>query len=176
MLQKLIVLFLISTLFPLSGIASAFSESDDGEVVHAAIVANEIAISMAEKALQDSPTEEVRQVAQMIIRDHEQGLEQFEEAAEELDEEPTESSWSERLQHHASEREEKLSGKFGAEFDEAYLKTELEYHRILVDLFTNELVPAADDLNLDSYVVNYISELNAHIVQIENFKEIVLED
>ncbi len=155
---------------------SGIVESKDGEVVQAAIVAHEVAISVAEKAMQNSPTEEVRQIAQMIIRDHEAALANFEEMAEELDDEPTESEWSEQLQAEAADRKETLSEKLGAEFDEAYLRTELEYHQDLVNLFHNELAAATDERDLNALVVNYVSELNAHIVQIENIIEAVLED
>ena len=79
------------TLLPFSVYAQADIDLDDTEIAHVGLVANQIDVDYGQIALEKSDTEEVREVANMMIRDHGNAIEQIEQLADQLNVEAEEN-------------------------------------------------------------------------------------
>jgi len=122
--------------------AQAQTSLDDLEMAHVAVVASQIDISYAHLALALSTTPAIRQFAQTMIRDHEAVNQQVAALAARLRVMAKDNSMSQSLLAGASSQIDRLSRLRGAEFDRAYIRNELEYHRTVNGAVANQFIPA----------------------------------
>lgn len=152
------------------------SELTEAEILHIAMITNQFDVDFAELALQRTDNDEVHQIANMMIRDHGNIIEELEELIEDMGETPQESELSEELENQALEVKSDLGDEVGPQFDEIYITNEVEYHQELLDLINEELLPETDDRELSAFLANMTSELNAHLVYIQRMKPQILDD
>ncbi len=173
--SAILLVFLLS--LSLGAVAYADdNEFTEAEILHIAKITNQFEVEFAELALQRTDNDEVHQVANMMIRDHNEIIEELEELIGDMEETPRESEFSEELENQAREVISELGNAVGPQFDEIYITNEVEYHQQLLDLINEELLAETDDRELSAFLTNMTSELNAHLTFIQRMKPQILDD
>ena len=140
-------------------VSDPFSSSEILQVVH---VINTGEIQQAELALQKSFQPEVRNAAQLIIRDHTELDQQVQDIAQpglELQE----TTLSNGIQVQSEEIREELAELSGTEFNCTYLQKQVELHRIGLETVRTELQPDAEDPQVSQLLSNAEPILSEHL-------------
>lgn len=126
----------------------ARAELSDPEVAHVAVTANTIDAELADFAVPRATSPDVRQFAEMMIRDHTSVNERAGELAERLGVTPEDNEISRSLQEGASDARSELEGLEGREFDRAYMEREAAYHEAVLEALDELLIPSASNEEL----------------------------
>lgn len=139
------------------GAADTSLSSKASEFVKEASQANMAEISLAQLAQQKSQSSDVKNLAQMIQRDHQQAEAKLQTIAQAhgmtLDQNP---SWSQR---RSQEKLEKLTG---ADFDQQYTKDMLEGHVANIKKF-QKASQKIEDTDVKQYAQDCLPTLQAHL-------------
>lgn len=115
-----------------------------GETLQIIKTLNDGEIKQAELALERSPNEEVREVAQLILDDHEASNDKVEEMADERGVALDKSPLSRGLEGQANRMYDDLKSRSGPEFDCQYLQGQHKLHAIALETLTQHVVPEAE--------------------------------
>lgn len=122
---------------------SAQESLNDLEMAHVAVTASQIDIAYAHLALAISANAEIRRFAETMIQDHTAANEQVAALARQLNVEAQDNALSRKLLEDAAKTKDRLSKLRGEEFDRAYARNELEYHRAVNGLVAGTFIPNA---------------------------------
>src|SRR3954464_2291740 len=120
----------------------------DPEVAHVAVTANTIDIAAGKVALTHAKSQEVKNFANMMIRDHAGVNEKAAALAKKLDVTPKDNAISQSLLKGADESKAKLQPLKGAAFDHAYIDREIAYHQAVLDALDKTLIPTTENAEL----------------------------
>jgi putative membrane protein len=143
----------------------AFSQSpelDDPTIVAIFDAANTFDVETGQLALQKSRNKAVRDLAQQFINDHKAVRQQGRDLAKKLSMTPTPPKPFALSDAHTRKLEE-LRGKSGAEFDEAYVTHEVNFHQALIDAVKSTLLPAAKNAELRAFVEKVGPAFGGHL-------------
>lgn len=113
--------------------AVAGGDMTEADVVSFLNTANTAEIQAAELAQQQSQNEEVRQYAQQMITDHTQANEMLGQAGQTGAATDTQSEAARTLRDEAASTMQRLQGLTGAEFDRAYIDSQVQMHQRVLD-------------------------------------------
>ena len=114
----------------LSGSAFAQGEKPtDPQIAHIAYTAGKIDIAAAKQALERSKNKDVKAFATDMVRDHEAVNKQALALLKKLKVTPKDNEISRELAKDAAAKLKERSKLKGAEFDEAYVNDEVDYHK-----------------------------------------------
>ena len=135
--------FVLAATLTLSAAPSlrAQAELNDLEMAHAAVTANNTDIAYAHLALALSDNPAIRDFAETMIRDHSAVNAQVFALAKKLNVQAQDNAFSRQLLQDAKRIKDELSGLRGAEFDRAYARNELRYHRAVNGVVANAFIP-----------------------------------
>jgi putative membrane protein len=138
--------FLAAALLMVVSATSLQAQADltDVEMAHVAVTANNIDIAYAHLALALSENAAVRRFAETMIRDHSAVNEQVAALARELGVQAQDNALSRQLLADAAGIKDRLSRLRDAEFDRAYARNELDYHRAVNGVVADAFIPNAD--------------------------------
>ncbi|WP_299194040.1 DUF4142 domain-containing protein [uncultured Erythrobacter sp.] len=125
--------------------AAADEGPSDMEIAHIAYTAGNLDIRYAHLALAISENPEVRQFAELMIRDHNAVNEQALALLSRLGATPVDNATSRQLADAARDKREELASLDGAEFDRAYAANELGYHQFVNTTVETAFIPAVDN-------------------------------
>ena len=125
-----------------AGMAAA--DLGDPEILHVYMTSNTGEIVTSDPFMDDFASAEVRQLAQMIVRDHSAANER----AEALPVEPRNNPMSTAKNQMAQETAQRLQGMEGAALDRAYLDAQIRLHQQTLQELDQMLIPNADDAAL----------------------------
>ncbi|NKB45879.1 MAG: DUF4142 domain-containing protein [Alphaproteobacteria bacterium] len=117
--------------------AASQENLNDLEIAHAAYTADLIDIRYAHIALAISDTPEIREFAELMIRDHTAVNEGAFELLAELNAAPQDNAFSQALLAGAKEKNAELLSLRGAAFDRAYAANEHGYHQAVNEIVGN---------------------------------------
>ena len=120
---------------------AANAVTDDDDVLHVFISANNGEITTSQPFVEDFQSNEVRDFAMMMVRDHTAANER----ARALPIEPDDSDLSRRLDAMAAAKARELGDLAGAELDRAYMDTQIQLHTMTLDMRDRVLLPNAGD-------------------------------
>ena len=135
---------------------------NDGQVFALFDEANTADIWTARLAMSRSRSADVRELASMVIADHEGVQHAARELAKKLRvtvTPPAQDDSAARL----AETIQALSARTGADFDRAYLAHELAFHRAAIDAVRGTLLPAAGDAELKALLTNVLGGFEHHL-------------
>ena len=136
---------------------------DDAAIAHIAVTANQIDITAAEQALEESSHPRVRDFAETMIRDHTGVIEQAAALAQSLGVTPMDNETSRTLAAQASETRERLAELRGTAFDRAYMENEVAYHEAVIAAVEDTLVPNTSNAELKQLLQDVVPALRAHL-------------
>lgn len=135
----------------------------DAEIAAIVVTANSIDVANGELARERASDAKVREFAETMIRDHTGVNESAGELVGRLGVTPQPSDVSRSLESSAAETRQRLMNATGAEFDRAYIDHEVAYHRAVLDVLENLLIPNASNAELKETLVSVRPAFEAHL-------------
>jgi putative membrane protein len=139
----------------------------DPEIAHVAIVASQIDVDAGELAKTKTKDPEITKFAQAMINDHKAVIAQATDLDKKLGVTPQDNVLSRTLLAHAEETKKSLVAKSGVVFDKAFVDNEIAYHRSLISIVQNTLIPNAENKELKQLLEKELPTLKAHLVHAE---------
>ena len=134
----------------------------DPQIAHIAYTAGEIDIKAARQALDKAGSKEVKEFAQGMVRDHEAVNKQALDLVKKLKVTPEDNDTSRALSKQASEKRRELGKLKGAEFDKAYIASEVAYHKTVNGALETQLIPSASNAELKSLLQTGLKIFQGH--------------
>ena len=143
--------------------ASGAPALDDATIVAIFDAANTADIETGALAADRGASKEVRDFGAMLVRDHKMVRQQGRDLAKKLGVTPTPPKEDQSARDHASAMQ-RLRGLNGAEFDHAFLRHEVAFHKAVLDAVTSTLLPAIRNTEVKELVVKVAPAFQAHMM------------
>ncbi len=130
-----------------SGAAAA---PNDAQIAMIAVTADNVDIEAGKLAVQKSESKAVKEFAETMVRDHGAVNAKATALAKKLGVTPEESATSKSLKSGGDAEMAKLKALKGAEFDKAYVDSEVSYHEKVIAAVTTVLIPNTKNAELKS--------------------------
>ena len=153
----------------LAGLAMLASGKGDGtppsdpQIVGIVTTANQIDIDTGQLALKKAKSQEVRDFAQQMVRDHTALQKSVSDLGAKLKVKPEGSDTSRALKSQAKGTTEKLKALNGAAFDKAYIDNEVTYHQAVINATSSVLIPNAKNAELKSALESAAPLFQGHL-------------
>jgi putative membrane protein len=143
---------------------------DDPTIVAIFDAANTADIETATLAAERGSSKEVRDFGAMLARDHKQVRQQGRDLAAKLRVTPTPPKDDQGAKDHAAAMT-RLRGLQGPAFDRAFLQHEAAFHKAVIDAVTATLLPAIQNPDLKTLVVQVAPAFEAHMIAAQNLEK-----
>ncbi|MCA9470343.1 MAG: DUF4142 domain-containing protein [Nitrospira sp.] len=135
---------------------------NDLEIAHIAYTAGAIDIRYAHLALALSEDPEVRNFAELMIRDHTAVNNKALALVQKLQITPQDNAMSQQLNQQARQIREELSQLRGEELAKRYAANELGYHQTVNNVVENTFIPNAKNLELKALLTAALQTFKVH--------------
>ena len=135
---------------------------NDLEIAHIAYTAGAIDIRYAHLALALSENPEVRNFAELMIRDHTAVNNKALALVEKLQITPQDNAMSQQLNHQAQKIREELSQLRGKDLAKRYAANELGYHQTVNNVVENTFIPNAQNPELKALLTAALQTFKVH--------------
>lgn len=163
---------LAATLFTaFDSYAQSKDQFNDAEIAAIAVAANDIDIKYAEIAKEKSDNKEILGFANTMINDHKAVIDQAVDLVTKLKVEPQPNSLSKKLNADAGETRKMLRSKRGKAFDEAYINNEVAYHKAVIRVVRDVLIPDTENVQLKELLEAVLPALEAHLEHAESIQK-----
>lgn len=125
--------------------------------------ANDAEIEQAQLALTNAQNERVRQYAQQMIDDHSAANDRTWAAVDDADVRAARTDAAGALRDNSRETVQALGTYEGADFDRAYMETQVNMHRHQLETLDNTLIPGARDRDLDRLLTDTRPTIQEHL-------------
>jgi putative membrane protein len=145
--------------------SAAMSESaklTDPQIAHVAYTASEIDIKAANQALNKSSNQEVKRFAQDMVRDHESVNKQALDLVKKLKVTPEDNATSRTLSKQGDEKLTELGKLKSADFDKAYITSEVAFHKTVNNALESQLIPSASNPDLKKLLQTGLKIFQGH--------------
>lgn len=150
--------------------ARTASALDDPTIVAIFDAANTADIETGMLAAERASSKEVRDFGNMLARDHKQVRQQGRDLAKKLGVTPTPPKDDQGAKDHAAAMA-RLRSLRGAAFDQAFLQHEAAFHKAVIDAVTSTLLPAIQNAELKTLVVQVAPAFEAHMIAAQNLEK-----
>lgn len=120
----------------------------DEQIVSIATTANDGEVQLAKLALTKAKHAKVKQFATHMQMDHMAALKKEQAMITSKKLSPSENSTATQLKSDAQSTMDSLKTMTGADFDKAYMDSQVKMHQQVLDLIDNKMIPAAKDADL----------------------------
>ncbi|GJL95331.1 MAG: membrane protein [Hyphococcus sp.] len=158
---KIIAALMLATAASI-GNAAAEGGPSDMEIAHIAYTAGNLDIRYAHLALAKSDNPDVREFAELMIRDHTSVNDQALALLQKLGATPVDNATSQQLSANAKAKRDELAALDGAAFDRAYAENELGYHQFVNKTVETAFIPAADNKEFKSLLGSALAVFKIH--------------
>lgn len=135
----------------------------DAQIAAIVVTANQIDIANGELATSRSENPEVKEFAERMIEDHQSVNQAASDLVTRLGVTPEENATSRTLKESADATREQLKGLSGTEFDKAYVDNEVAYHKAVIAVLDETLIPSAKNEELKAMLVGVRPAFVAHL-------------
>jgi len=150
--------------------AAQSAKPNDAQIAHIAYTAGVIDIDAAKQALKKSKNKEVRAFAENMVKDHTAVNDKALALVKKLKVTPQDNPTSQALAKQAKAKSAELAKLSGKAFDKAYVDNEVAYHKAVIDVLTNQLIPSAQNAELKSTLVGVKPAFDAHLEHAEKLQ------
>lgn len=158
----------VCSAFLLSGTAFAQkTKLTDPEIASIAVTANQVDIDQAEVAKARSKNTEVLHFAETMTTDHKAIIAQAVALVTKLKVTPKDNAISRKLKADAAKTIALLKTKSGKNFDRAYVDNEVAYHKAVINVVENTLIPATTNPELKALLEKVVPALKTHLEHAE---------
>ena len=134
----------------------------DPQIAHIAYTAGVIDINAAKQAIAKASNQEVKSFAEDMVRDHEAVNKQALDLVKKLNVTPEDNDTSKTLAKQATEKLAELDKLKGAEYDQAYVASEVAYHKAVNSALETQLIPSASNAELKSLLQTGLKIFQGH--------------
>ncbi|QDG54545.1 DUF4142 domain-containing protein [Persicimonas caeni] len=152
-----------TTMEPSEPTAQQMQAMDSGQILYVLQTVNDAEISQARMAMRRSQNPEIQTTAEMIIADHQALNQRIQDVAEQTDAQMSESQLSRDISNKVSQVEQRLEGLSGEEFDREFMRSQVELHDIALSTAQNELMPAAQDAQVQQVLSDASTRFEQHL-------------
>jgi len=135
---------------------------NDLEIAHAAYVAGNIDIRYAHLALALSDNADVREFAELMLRDHQAVNEAALALLEKLKVQPQDNGFSQALLAGADAKIKEMAELSGSAFDKSYAANELAYHQTVNQVVGDAFIPNVENAELKDLLGQALATFQAH--------------
>lgn len=135
---------------------------NDLEIAHAAYVAGNIDIRNAHLALALSDNAEVREFAELMLRDHQAVNEAALALLKKLNAQPQDNAFSQALLVGSDAKINEMAELSGRPFDKAYAANELAYHQTVNQVVGQSFIPNVENGALKDLLGQALATFQAH--------------
>ena len=135
----------------------------DPQIADIVVAANELDIRGGEMAQSKAASPQVKEFAQRMITDHTGVNKAATDLVTRLGVTPEPNPLSQQIRQEGEQNQSRLQGLTGAEFDRAYIDSEVNYHEALLDVINNMLIPAAQNAELKTLLQQTVPAVEAHL-------------
>jgi putative membrane protein len=143
---------------------------DDATIVAIFDATNTVDIETGRLAVERGHSQEVRDFGAMLVRDHDAVRQMGRDLAKKLGVTPTPPADDAGAAAHAKAMAE-LRSKRGADFDHAFLRHEVAFHKSVIDAITTTLLPAIQNAELKALVEKVAPAFQAHMLAADNLDQ-----
>jgi putative membrane protein len=131
-------------------------------------VANTAEIQLAGLAAKQATSPQVKQVAKKLAADHTRNLEQLRALAQKLNLTLTSDQGAAA---DSTALPPDLQGKSGPEFDKGFVQHEIEEHQANIDKIRTQMIPAAQNEQIKTYLQKTITEMEGHLAALKQVEQ-----
>ena len=160
----------VSVVVLLAGCTNAYSNKTqqpealtDANIAAIVVGANNIDISAGKIALQRSDNTAVKKFAERMVTDHSAVLNSAVALVTKLGVTPVNNELVVTLVEQSSNHEAALRSLSGTAFDKSYIDHEVAYHKAVIGVIENQLIPSAQNKELKDMLISVIPAFNAHL-------------
>ncbi|RQR22298.1 DUF4142 domain-containing protein [Burkholderia sp. Bp9143] len=157
-----IALLTTVALVSVASTAHAQAGLSDLEIAHAAYTADVVDIDYAKIALAKTKNQDVRNFAELMIRDHTAVNNGAAALLAKLKVQPKDNAFSQALIAGASAKKAELNALDGAAFDRAYAANELAYHQTVNKIVGETWIPTVQNSDLKTFLGQALVTFRVH--------------
>jgi putative membrane protein len=164
------IIYTVSAFILLVGCTNAYSNKNqqpesltDANIAAIVVGANNIDISAGKIALQRSNNTAVKKFAARMVTDHTAVLNSAVALVTKLGVAPVNNELVATLSEQSSNHEAALRTLSGNAFDKSYIDHEVAYHKAVIGVIENQLIPSAQNKELKDMLISVIPAFNAHL-------------
>jgi putative membrane protein len=135
----------------------------DPEIASVAVTANKVDIGFAHIAQKRSTNPDVLEFAKTMEKDHQNVVDQAVALVTRLNVTPKDNALSKKLISDAETTKENLNTKSGKEFDKAYIDNEVAYHKSVISVVQDVLIPQSQNEELKGLLEKVVPILKTHL-------------
>ena len=143
--------------------APAAPSVSDGQIASFLSAANQAEIEAGELARKTSKNREVKKLAQMMIKEHTAAEKKAKEVLTRTGVAPEEGEATRSLVDSARGTMEQLKSLKGAEFDRAYVDSQVSMHQQVIDTVDQTMMPGVQNSELRQFMTEVRPKLEAHL-------------
>ena len=159
--------FTIIAMVMFSSSSFAQAKLTDPEIASVAVTANQVDINYAKIAKEKSKNADVIKFANTMATDHQSIIDQAVALVTKLKVTPKDNATSKKLNSDAEATKKTLNAKSAKDFDKAYIDNEVAYHKAVINVVQNTLIPQAQNAELKALLVKVLPVLKAHLEHAE---------
>ena len=163
-------------LVPAYGVAANYKANlNDAQIAAIAVAANQVDINAGKAAESKSSNSEVKAFAHRMIADHTDVIKQATALVTKLKVTPEENTLSKSLRSDGEKNLDRLNKMDGKAFNKAYIYQEIAFHKQVLDVIDNTLLPSAKNEELKALLVKVRAAVSSHLDHAEKIQPIVDE-
>lgn len=135
----------------------------DANIAAIVVGANNIDISAADIAIKRSKNVEVRKFAQRMKTDHKAVLDSAVKLVTRLGVTPVNNDLVATLSKQSKDHEAQLMKLSGSAFDRSYMDHEVAYHKAVISVIEDQLIPQASNKELKDTLISVVPAFKAHL-------------
>jgi putative membrane protein len=139
----------------------------DGQILQVVIGANQGEINMADFAIRNAKSDDVKQFAAMMKSHHTSGLQKAKSTETKTKIVPASSDLSNFLDKEVADVDKDLHKKSGIDFDRAYMDAQVQAHRDVLAALDHRMIPNATHSELKSLLAETRKVVVSHLTKAE---------
>ena len=165
----------IALLIPIAEVAADTSKLNDAQIAAIAVAANEVDINAAKVAESKASNPEAKAFAHRMIADHTDVIKQATALVTKLKVTPEENIVSRSVRSDGQKNLDRIKKLNGKPFDKAYIYEEIVFHKQVLDLIEQRLLPSAQNEELKALLVKVRAAVASHLEHAQKIQPIVEE-
>ena len=165
----------IALLIPIAEVAADTSKLNDAQIAAIAVAANEVDINAAKVAESKASNPEAKAFAHRMIADHTDVIKQATALVTKLKVTPEENIVSRSVRSDGQKNLDRIKKLNGKPFDKAYIYEEIVFHKQVLDLIDQRLLPSAQNEELKALLVKVRAAVASHLEHAQKIQPIVDE-
>jgi putative membrane protein len=127
-------------------------------------------VELGNLAMQKATDPRVKAYAENVVADHKARMRRDDNLMNGLGVTPRETAASQQIKSNADQQMTRLNGMSGADFDRAYIESQINYYRSAIDVFDRDLLPNAKDPQIRQDLTESRARANEHLKEAQDIR------